>query len=314
MLYPDFRELMELGVRTPGMDLAARRKAISVMTGDYKSPFRGRGLEFEEVRAYAPGDDVRNIDWRVTARTGRPHLKLYSEDRERSVLVCIDRNDSMRFGTRVTFKSIQAARAAALIGWAAVRDNDRIGSSLFGNVPEGQRFFGPRRSRRSLWRMLKLLCDKKDHYKQPMALADHLQLLGKAAPSGSLVFIISDFLDLGHDLKKRLADLHARADVVLISVNDPADGKLTKAGTIIFSKGQERIAIDTDDREGLRAYERAWNRNRQILDDMVRSLRLGFVQISTDRDVRTDLALGLRRLRKTGGRGAGPKRTASGAA
>jgi uncharacterized protein (DUF58 family) len=161
MLYPDFRELMELGVRTPGMDLAARRKAVSVMTGDYKSPFRGRGLEFEEVRAYAPGDDVRNIDWRVTARTGRPHLKLYSEDRERSVLVCIDRNDSMRFGTRVTFKSIQAARAAALIGWAAVRDNDRIGSSLFGNVPEGQRFFGPRRSRRSLWRMLKLFATKK---------------------------------------------------------------------------------------------------------------------------------------------------------
>ncbi len=314
MLYPDFRELMELGVRTPGIDLAARRKAVSVLTGDYKSPFRGRGLEFEEVRAYVPGDDVRNIDWRVTARTGRPHLKLYSEDRERSVLVCIDRNDSMRFGTRVTFKSIQAARAAALIGWAAVHNNDRIGSSIFGNVPEGQRFFGPRRSRRSLWRMMKLLCDHKDHFKQPMALDDHLQLLGKAAPSGSLVFIISDFLNLGHDLKKRLADLHARTDVVLIAVNDPADGKLNKAGTIIFSKGQEKIAIDTDDREGLRAYERAWNRNRQILDDMVKSLRLGFVQLSTDRDARSDLALGLRRIRKTGGRGAGPKRTASGAA
>lgn len=313
MLYPDFRELMELGARSPGIDLVSRRKAVSVMTGDYKSPFRGRGLEFEEVRAYVPGDDVRNIDWRVTARTGRPHLKLYSEDRERSVLVCIDRNDSMRFGTRVTFKSIQAARAAALIGWAAVHENDRIGSSMFGNVPEGQRFFGPRRSRRSLWRMMKLLSDKKDYYKQPVALEDHLRLLGKAVPSGSLVFIISDFLNLGNDLGKRLADLHARTDVILVAVNDPADGKLTKAGTIVFSKGQERIAIDTDDREGLRAYERAWNRNRQILDDMVKSLRLGFVQLSTDRDARTDLVLGLKRIRKAGGRGAGPKRTASGA-
>ncbi len=314
MLYPDFRELMELGVRSPGIDLASRRKAVSVMTGDYKSPFRGRGLEFEEVRAYVPGDDVRNIDWRVTARTGRPHLKLYSEDRERSVLVCIDRNDSMRFGTRVTFKSVQAARAAALIGWAAVHENDRIGSSLFGNVPEGQRFFGPRRSRRSLWRMMKLLSDRKDYFNQPVALGDHLQLLGKAAPSGSLVFIISDFLDLGNDLRKRLADLHARTDVILIAVNDPADGKLSKAGTVVFSKGQERVAIDTDDREGARAYERAWNRNRQMLDDIVKSLRLGFVQLSTDREARTDLAAGLRRIKKTGGRGAGPKRTASGTA
>jgi len=314
MLYPDFRELMELGVRSPGIDLASRRKAVSVMTGDYKSPFRGRGLEFEEVRAYVPGDDVRNIDWRVTARTGRPHLKLYSEDRERSVLVCIDRNDSMRFGTRVTFKSVQAARAAALIGWAAVHENDRIGSSLFGNVPEGQRFFGPRRSRRSLWRMMKLLSDRKDYFNQPVALGDHLQLLGKAAPSGSLVFIISDFLDLGNDLRKRLADLHARTDVILIAVNDPADGKLSKAATLVFSKGQERVAIDTDDREGARAYERAWNRNRQMLDDIVKSLRLGFVQLSTDREARTDLAAGLRRIKKTGGRGAGPKRTASGTA
>ncbi|MCB1681078.1 MAG: DUF58 domain-containing protein [Rhodospirillales bacterium] len=314
MLYPDFKELMEIGARSAGVSLTARRKAVSVITGDYKSPFRGRGLEFEEVRAYVLGDDVRNIDWRVTARTGQPHLKLYSEDRERSVLVSVDCNESMRFGTRGTFKSIQAARAAALIGWAAVHENNRFGASLYGNVPEGQRFFGPRRSRRSLWRMFRLLCDTQDYNKQPVALEDHLQYLGKAVPSGSLIFIIGDFMDLGLDLKKRLADLHARADVVLIAVNDPADGRLEKAGTIVFSGGnQERLIIDTDDREGSRAYERSWKHNRHMLDEMVKSLGLGFVQLYTNRDVRTDLILGLRLIRKIGGRGAGSKRTASAA-
>lgn len=317
MLFPEFKELVELGRQTPEVKLARRRKAVSNLTGDYRSPFRGRGLEFEEVREYVAGDDVRNIDWRVTARTGSPYIKLYSEERERSVIVCIDRNDSMQFGTRGTFKSVQAGRVAALIGWAAVQQGNRLGASFFGNVPGGMRFYGARRSRRSLWRMFHMLCDPVDHKRETVRMDEHLMLLSRAAPLGSLFFIVSDFIDSGPDIRKALAGLDRRGDVVLVSVNDPADAAFSRAGSIALSGGgQGRIVVNTDDARGRKAYEQQWTRNREALHDLVKVLGLGFVQIYTNRDARADLSAGLRRVGKTGARGAGAgfKRRAAGAA
>ncbi|MCB1590878.1 MAG: DUF58 domain-containing protein [Alphaproteobacteria bacterium] len=301
MLFPDFKELVELGRLAPRGTLSARRKSVSNLTGDYKSPFRGRGLEFEEVREYVAGDDVRNIDWRVTARTGLPHIKLFSEERERSVIVCIDRNDSMRFGTRVTFKSVQAAKVAALIGWSAVQGSNRLGASFFGNVPGGMRFFGPRRSRNSLWRMFHMLCDPAELYSTPVKMDDHLLLLSRASAPGSLFFIISDFLDPGAGVKKALASLHRRGDVVLISVNDPADALFSKAGTLLFTgEGGKKAVVDTDDRKGRESYEKQWLQNRQTLDDMVKVLGLGFVQMYTNSQLIVELSGGLRSLGRTG--------------
>ena len=112
-------------------------------SGDYASPFRGQGLAFHEVREYRFGDDIRSIDWRVTARTDKPHVKVFTEERERTVILCIDANAAMRFGTRGTFKSVQAARAAALLGWQANGSNDRVGCIVFGDVPGGMQFFAP---------------------------------------------------------------------------------------------------------------------------------------------------------------------------
>lgn len=316
MLFPDFKELVDMGRQAPGVKLVRRRKAVSTLTGDYKSPFRGRGLEFEEVRGYVAGDDVRNIDWRVTARTGAPHIKLYSEERERSVIVCIDRNDSMRFGTRGTFKSVQAARLAALIGWIAVHEGNRLGASFFGNVPNGKRFYGPRRSRRSLWRMFHMLCDPEDHHPRPVSMDEHLMLLSRAEPPGSLIFVISDFLNPGRDIKKALSGLHKRGDVVLISVNDPADAAFSKAGTVLFSGGgaDGRFVVDTEDMRGRKAYEKQWIQNREILSDLVKVLGLGFIQVYTNSDARAELAAGLRRIGKTGASRAGQIRRTAGAA
>ncbi len=304
MLYPDFEELLQMGYKASRMNLASRRHALSIVSGDQQSPFRGKGLEFEEVREYVPGDDVRNIDWRVTARTGRPHLKLFTEERERSVIICNDVNLSMRFGTRVTFKSIQAARAAALLGWAGVRSHHRLGASFFGNVQGGMLFLDPARSRRSLWRMLKQLCDREIYFEEPAPLADHLRYLNKATPAGSLVFIISDFLEPGENLKRRLSDLHRRADVVIVSVNDPADSLLPSVGPILFTDGAgRRKALDTSEKGGRKAYERLWAENREQLRAIILSLGLGHIALSTDRDVHADLVNGVKRLRgKKGGR------------
>lgn len=297
MLYPDFQELLKLGYRASKLNLMSRRKVRSIVSDDHRSPFRGKGLEFEEVREYTPGDDVRNIDWRVTARTGTPHLKLYAEERERSVLICTDVNDSMRFGTRGTFKSIQAARAAALLGWTASRENNRVGGTFFGNVPGGMLFLDPARTRRSLWRMLKQLCSREDYFPEPVMLEDHLRYLDKAVPSGSLVFIISDFIDITGNLKKRLSNLHRKADVVLVAVNDPADRFMPKAGPLIFGDGgMETVTVDSSDKNGGKAYERLWAEKRRRLENIVTSLGLGYLTLTTEGDVYFDLVKGLKRL------------------
>lgn len=302
MLYPDFDELLQLGYRASKLNLSSRRPVLSIVSGDHNSPFRGKGLEFEEVREYVHGDDVRNIDWRVTARTGRPHLKLFSEERERSILICTDVNHTMRFGTRGTFKSVQAARAAALIGWAASRENNRIGGSFYGNVPGGQLFIDPGRSRRSLWRMLKQLCDTQDYIAEPVLLEEHLRYLSKAVPAGALVFIISDFLVLSENLKKRLSDLQRRADVVLVAINDPADEFLPAVGPVIFADGAGRkVAVDTADPKGSRAYRELWRQNRESLQQLVGSLGLGYIALATNEDVMLALSSGIKRLGRKGG-------------
>lgn len=289
MLYPDFNELLQYGNRTDKWDINSKRPVLSNVAGQSHSPFRGQGLEFEEVREYVHGDDIRNIDWRVTARTGKPHLKLFSEERERSVMVCVDVNHTMKFGTKNTFKSIQAARAAALLTWSAIASHNRVGSAFFGNVPGGMAFVDPSRSRRALWRTLKQLCDHTIYYQESVSLSNHLQYLNKAVPSGALVFIISDFMTIDDALKKRLANLHRHADVVLISINDPAEAWLPSIGDIKLSDDHQSAKIDSHDATGGERYHQHWQQNRQALKTIVQSLGLSWIKLFTPDDVRSVL-------------------------
>ena len=130
-VYVSMDELVALQAADLSLDLRGRRKALTAVAGQHRSSFRGRGIDFDEVRIYQPGDDVRNIDWRVTARTGRVHTKLFREERERPVYLVVDQRESMFFGTQKAFKSVVAARIAALLAWASRDHGDRIGGFLF---------------------------------------------------------------------------------------------------------------------------------------------------------------------------------------
>src|SRR5262249_3770144 len=137
MLYPDFDDLVALKRRKSDIAYSSSRAIKSANPWNYLSPFRGHSLEFDSVLQYIPGDYIRNIDWRVTARIGSPHLKLFREDRERHLLICVDVNAAMRFGTKNTFKSVQAARIAALLGWRGMAQQDRVSACLYGDVING---------------------------------------------------------------------------------------------------------------------------------------------------------------------------------
>jgi uncharacterized protein (DUF58 family) len=290
MLYPDFNELVKLGSRAASLNMGSRRNVMSAISGDQNSPFRGHGMEFKEVRQYVAGDDVRYIDWRVTARTSQPHSKIFTEERERSVILCVDANAAMQFGTRGTFKSIQAARAAALLGWKANDNNDLVGASVFGNIEGGMQFFAPLRSRKSLWNMLKLLSQKNAPQKQiNVSLEETLKHLNKAAPTGALVFIISDFAQITDGLEKQLRNLRKRCDVVLLPINDPADRDIPPVGNLLFSNDNSKIGINTDSLAGRKAYQAAWERNKNELKNITRRLNLKIIDLYTDKDIFDEL-------------------------
>jgi uncharacterized protein (DUF58 family) len=298
MLYPDFHELIRLGQKASRLQIVSGRHSLAAGSGDYASPFRGQGLSFHEVREYRSGDDIRSIDWRVTARTDKPYVKVFTEERERTVLLCIDANAAMRFGTRGTFKSVQAARAAALLGWQSVKSNDRLGCLVFGDVPEGIQFFAPVRSRRALWRALKLLSGTAQGLqKTTVAMETALEYLERVAPTGSLLLVIGDFQDAVEALEKRLGLLRRTCDIVLIPINDPADRDIPAMATIVFEDGAgSSLTLDTDSQAGREAYARQWREGRNRLEDIAARRRIGIVDLHTDKDVHADLLFGLRRL------------------
>lgn len=302
MLYPEFAELLQLRAKATNMALLSKHPVTATMVGNHKSPFRGQGLEFEEVREYTYGDDIRNIDWRVTARTGKPHLKLFTEERERNVVLCVDMNENMRFGTRGTFKSVQAARIAATIAWIANKNHDPVGACLFGDLLQnGRQYFAPKRSRKSLLSMLQTLCittpekTTKKTQTESKSIDNTVLYLSKMVTSGTLIFIISDFMNITDTLEASLTNLHKRNEVVLIPVNDPADKEITAAGNIIFSDNdRQNLLVNTANNDGRKIYQQQWLDNREKLEDLLSRLRIGAIPIATNEDFCQKLACNLK--------------------
>lgn len=300
MLYPDFNELISYKERKFDKMQLAARKVSSTAPGNHHSPFRGQGLDFDAVREYVPGDDIRNIDWRVTARTGSPHLKLFKEEKERHTIICVDMNSAMRFGTRKTFKSIQAARCASLLGWRALAHQDRLSACFFGDVPGGLHYFASKRTRQALCKMLKMLAEPPKE-KHRVSLEDALQHICRVAHPGSLVYLISDFMELSDDVSKEssLSRLNKNCDLVLISINDAADQALVPAGIIGFcGQNSEKITINTDSIKGRETYAAQWKENRKTLNQLTARFKIPLIALSTESDIHRDLLLGLKNITK----------------
>lgn len=293
-LRPALDDLLELRHLARALPIASQHLVSSTFAGVYASVFRGQGLDFEEVREYREGDDIRNMDWKVTARTNEPHLKLYREERERSVLLCVDQGPRMQFGTRGAFKAIQAARAAALIGWAANRLNDRVGGILYGGQTQ---HFRPTKDRRALWKLLKAMTDEAEiPAEDPGALPAALRRADRGTPTGSLVFVIGDFNVEPLAIERALGQLTQRHTVVLVPIDDPAERALPAIGRVLFrGPGGDLREVDTDDPAGRDAYARGWQARRASLQAMCIRLGVTLAAVRTDVDVHDALARGLRR-------------------
>ena len=249
-------ELIALKPRCNALSLPMNRPAASSLAGAYRSRFRGRGVDFVESRNYLPGDDIRNMDWRVTARTGKPHTKIFQEERERPVLVVIDAAASLYFGTRTRLKSVAAGQLAAAVAWAAVRRGDRIGAFLL--APDAHRELRPRGGRRGAMRVIQGLVDwlnpesPKPGY-EPLSVS--LERVRHAVRPGTLVLIISDFFSLDEQCHRHLSRLRQHNDVIGCQVMDPAEKSLP-AGRFPISDGERSSMLDTHQQSSRRKFDR----------------------------------------------------------
>ncbi|MDB2414610.1 DUF58 domain-containing protein [Rickettsiales bacterium] len=300
MIYPNFDELVSLQSHARGLTAGSSRKSASILAGNYASSFRGQGMEFAEVRQYVHGDDIRNIDWRVTARTSEPHLKVYTEERMRNVIICVESSPNMRFGTRVTFKSVQAARAAALLGWSANSHHDRVGGMVFGDIDRSVQYFSPQTTRQSLWKLLRLLSSHEHGKSDNIAsLEVAMKDLTRIAKSGNLVFIIADFNNLDKSFQRRLSYLQRICEVVLLPVYDPIDMALPDMGAVEFADGDDYLYVNTSYNAGRKNYETQWQKNYDNLHEIAHRYGVKIIPLYTDKDVLTCLNKGLSHVKSS---------------
>ncbi|MGY0398684.1 MAG: DUF58 domain-containing protein [Ostreibacterium sp.] len=235
--------------------------------GNNSSIFKGRGMEFSESRVYQAGDDVRNIDWRVTARTGKAHTKLFQEERERPVQILLDLRAMMQFGTRTRFKSHLAAELAAQMAWVAHDGGDRFGGQIL--TRDGIVNFRSGRTRRTVLRFLEQVVIEttlRAHttINHELSLATGIHRLRRLSRPGTLVFIISDFNDLNIDTAKQLTRLSGQAHITCIQVLDVLDGALPPNGGRL-SNGEKAILLTALKRDDLTAYTTAFSQRQALL-------------------------------------------------
>jgi uncharacterized protein (DUF58 family) len=288
---PTTSELVSVSLKTlldlarPAAGLNLKHSAIRAgQSGGYASRFKGRGMEFEEARGYQPGDDIRSIDWRVTARTGEPHTKVFREERERPVFVSVDNRPAMHFATRGVFKSVLAAKLAGLVAWAAQHHGDRIGGQIFtGHVC---RELKPQNGKHAVLRFLSAICDQDDdRAEQTVITLEHVlaRLMHHARP-GSRVYIISDFRGINDQVESHLARLSRHCEVVLIFVYDPLESRLPDKGRYRFTDDQRDVVIDTGDRQRLLKYQQHFTQRLQQLEQIAKKMGLALIQCSTADD------------------------------
>ena len=260
------------------IEITTNRLVNESLAGEYHSVFKGRGMEFEEVREYQHGDDVRTIDWNVTSRIGHPFVKRYVEERELTVMLLVDASASGAFGSSGKMKAEIAAEISALLAFSAIKNNDRVGAILF--TDQVEKFIPPRRGATHVLRVIReLLVYQPEHPGTRIQRAlEHLNLVLRKR---AVVFLISDLLDQGYEQALKVAN--RRHDVVIIQIVDPREHDLPDVGIIEIRDAEtgEITYVDTSLPQVRAAYRQNWERNHQKQQKLFRSHQIDSVMIDT---------------------------------
>lgn len=266
-------------------------KAVNdVLAGEYHSVFKGQGMEFDEVRAYQPGDDIKTIDWNVTARTGLPYVKRYVEEREITVFFLVDLSASGFFGSLDKLKNEIAAEFCALLAFSAIKNNDKVGLIVFTDIIE--LFIPPAKGTSHVLRLIRELLffgPGKKRVRAGTDIALALDYLGRVLHKRGVVFLVSDFLD--QDFEKTLGVLARRHDLIAVTVADPRECALPDVGLMEIQDAETgaQVLVDTGDKEVRRRYEELAREKNDKLASLFKGTGVDHIELFTDRDYVLDL-------------------------
>ena len=262
------------------VEIATRGLVNDVFSGEYHSVFKGRGMNFAEVRAYQYGDDIRSIDWNVTARTGTPFVKVFDEERELTLMLVVDVSASGEFGSQSRMKGEVAVEICAVLAFSAITNNDKVGLIIFSDRIE--KFVPPRKGRRHVLRVLRELL-----YFRPEGrgtdIAGALEYLARVVRRRAVVFVVSDFFDTGY--QKALAVAGRRHDTIVIRMGDPRERELPAVGYIELEDAEtgELLTVNLSDPAFREAFDRDVTETRTALERAFRTIGIDVIEISTDR-------------------------------
>ncbi|MEH6589130.1 MAG: DUF58 domain-containing protein [Halioglobus sp.] len=285
-VYTDLSSLVRLKYQASGFSYLPAQPTRSVLSGRKRSRLRGRGLDFDELRHYRPGDDIRNMDWRVTNRTGKPHVRVYTEERDRPVLIVVDQRLPMFFGSVSKMKSVVAAELAALTAWRVLSVGDRAGAILFNDDMEVE--FRAQRSERHLLTWLGKLAKMNNdlsvapgHNSDSSRLLSALKLLERRVGHDYLVIIISDFYGWDDDTLKIIKRVNRHNDIICSMVYDPLESNISSAQSLVVSDGHYQLEIDPARHDLGEKFEASFNSSVARVRNELKRHRIPVLPIST---------------------------------
>jgi uncharacterized protein (DUF58 family) len=264
-VYADRDELMRLRYKASGFSFLPRQPIHSILAGRHASRLRGRGLNFEELRDYLRGDDPRHIDWKVTARTGKPHVRVYTEEKDRTVWLLVDQRMSMFFGSRRKMKSVVAAEAAAVAAWRVLSQRDRVGAMVFDD--REIRIVEPQRSEQQVTRILDCIVEKNHALNAHAGIEPNPSMFNRAlrrvcelGRHDTLVCVVSDGSGIGTETRRYVTRLTEHNDVLFAFIYDPLERAFPDAGRLVFTDGRAQVEFNTASRALRDAYQANFER------------------------------------------------------
>ena len=289
-VYVQLDELVRLQHKASGFSFLPKQPIHSVLSGRHASKLRGRGLNFEELRNYLPGDDTRNIDWKVTARTRTPYVRVYTEEKDRTVWLLIDQRVSMFFGSKKRMKSVVAAEVAAISAWRVLSVGDRVGALIFDDSDIS--VIPPHRSRERVMQILKQVVRKNhalssDSGLKPNAgkLNEALKQVGHMARHDCLVCLITDGSGINPDTRKLVTHIAEHNDVLTAFIFDPLEKNIPAAGRLRFADGENQVEDDTSDKKLRTAFQSDFEQRLEQMHVASRRYSIPLLPLDTDRPV-----------------------------
>ena len=283
------KDLIELRQIATSIQYQKKNRLNSQMTGLLASAIKGRGIDFEEVRSYHPGDDVRNIDWKVTARTLSPHTKVFTEEKEKPVFLIVDQSASMFFGSKITFKSVVAARVASILAWSAHEQGDRIGGLVYSD--EAHINIKAKRGFKTVLSLLNKINElnnglAKKSISEPVLsektrISEMLRQARRILKAHNSIFLISDFLNIDETSLTEIRSLSRRNKILAVHVFDPIETQAPRPNLYSISDGIERTTIDTSDKEFAENYGKHYENNLKEIYSIFSEINSPIISINT---------------------------------